>query len=113
MSAVIHRAIVVTSFDKTKLRAAHSVACAMFGGRVSVPLPSEVNGYESFLVGTCGSKIGWEPEKRDELVRAAFIGHLRSYAYEDGSNSVEWAEIEYGNSATAPDTAKGSRDSQS
>lgn len=55
-----------------------------------------MNGYKSFMVAPCGSKIGWE--QSNDFLEAVdqFIGFLDKLKYEDGSTSVQYVRIDYG-----------------
>ena len=64
--------------------------------RISDVLKAPVNNVSSFMVGPDGSKEGWEESKLGDEQREQFIKHFDRYAYEDGSTSIKWAEVQYG-----------------
>lgn len=99
MGMIIHHAIVVTSWDKKLLRKAHDKAEKVFVN-VSNIVDAYCNGYSSFFVAPDGSKEGWEDSLNGDARRQLFIRWIKSQAYDDGGNSLEYVEIEYGNDTT-------------
>jgi len=55
-----------------------------------------VNSYVTFVLAPCGSTEGWGTDLEHGLLREAFIEFLDSLAYDDGSSSVEYVEVLYG-----------------
>lgn len=95
MTAVMHDAIIVTSWDSALLLKAHTLAKIVML-HVTDIIPGVVNGYTSFMVAPDGSKEGWaESDKADED-RAAFIEWLDANAYDDGSNKLEYVVVRFG-----------------
>jgi len=95
MDGMRHHAIVVTSLWPDVVAIRDSVA-AIAPGLTSGVTKSLLNGYGSFFVAPDGSKES-RPESDDgDSVRNAVIIHLETYRYEDGSTSVDWAEVQYG-----------------
>lgn len=91
-----HHAIVVTSWEDEWLEEAHREARAIFGAQVTnITLPA-VNGYRSFLVPPDGSKEGWEESDAGDKRRERFVAWLSAATYEDGSTSLKWVEVQYG-----------------
>lgn len=95
MGWVTHNAIVVTSWSRDLIDAAHAEAKRLTMS-VSDVLISPVNTYYTFVVGPDGSKTGWDDSDAGDTERQQFRDWLRSQAYEDGSSSLEWCECEYG-----------------
>lgn len=54
------------------------------------------NSMGSFLVAPDGSKEGWEESRRADAAREEIIRYLDSLAYEDGSTSFDYVEIQFG-----------------
>lgn len=96
MGYTSHRAIIVTSSNRSKLHEAHDVAMDIFGSSVCGPLPEVTNGYSSFFVGPDGSNEGWEESNAGDRLRTRFIKWLRSQYHSDGSSSLAWVEVQYG-----------------
>ena len=97
MGYMRHHAIIVTTYDDKILAAAHKTAITIFGDeQVSDPIQGKVNGYMSFLVGPDGSNEGWEPSDTGDARRKEFVVYLRAQAYSDGSSSLKWVEVQYG-----------------
>ena len=92
MSDVVHRTIVVTSWKSELLERAWRMApypkTAIING--------EANGYASFAVMPCGSKRGWSLAQAHVAALNGFKEWLRGQAYDDGSSSLEWVEVEFG-----------------
>jgi hypothetical protein len=97
MGYMRHHAIIVTSEISPNLNYAHLMARSIFGeSRVSSIVLSSVNCVCSFFVSPDGSKEGWDESRIGDEQRDEFIAYLRREAYEDGSNSLTWAEVQYG-----------------
>jgi len=96
MGYVRHNAIVVTSWSEGLIAEAAEVASAK-GLRVLGPSDKATNMYRSMLVCPDGSKEGWEESDANDQRRKEFRQWLRDKAHEDGSTSLEWVEISYGN----------------
>jgi hypothetical protein len=108
MGYMRHHTIVVTSWDEKKLQVAHDKAVELFhkvpidinrGNTQSLVSPivnGVVNGYGSFFIAPDGSKEGWEDSDNGDKAREAFINYCREQAYDDGSNSLSYVEIQFG-----------------
>ena len=96
MGYIRHHAIVVTTFEKSLIKPVHEKAIEIFGLSVSNVVGSQVNGYYSFFVGPDGSQLGWTEDEAGDSRREQFIGYLKSLAYDDGSSSIDYAELFYG-----------------
>jgi hypothetical protein len=98
-----HHAIIVTSclseeaYPGTSIETAHRIACGIFGDDLISPIvSSRINGYKSFFVAPDGSKEGWNESNVGDQNREEFVAWLGSACYDDGSSSLDWAEIQYG-----------------
>jgi hypothetical protein len=102
-----HHAIVVTSWKIELLIEAHAEAVALgtrdpgspFGRRlweVSELTPESTNGYRSFFVAPDGSKEGWDTSDAGDGARQQFIDWLDAQRYEDGSTSLSWVVVAFG-----------------
>lgn len=94
MSCIIHTALIVTSWDREAIQKAHAEALNI-GLPVTPAGPEVTNGYQSFLVTSCGSKWGWDDQQAHMLALDEFKDWLRSNRNEDGDNRLEWVEVEY------------------
>ena len=95
MGYMRHNAIVVTSYSDELIETAHKLAVEIFED-VSTITPSKTNGYQSFLVPPDGSKEGWDESDAGDKNRDKFIAWLDSQRYDDGSTSLDWVEVQYG-----------------
>jgi hypothetical protein len=96
MGYMRHHSIIVTGYDQSVIKA-HDKAIELFGPPlVSEMVRSVTNCYESFFVAPDGSKEGWEESDSGDKKRAELIEYLKSQAYDDGSSSLDWCEIQYG-----------------
>jgi hypothetical protein len=95
MGYMRHHAIVVTSYDEKLIELAHAAADELFP-YVSPISPPSVNRYRSFFVPPDGSKEGWEASDHGDEARAFFISALNSLRWDDGSTSIDWVEVQYG-----------------
>lgn len=95
MGYMRHHAIIVTSWDEGRIIVAHAEARSVFPV-VSGLMPSQINGYSSFFVPPDGSKEGWEESMEGDSRRAQYVEWLNSQRYDDGSTSLDWCEVQYG-----------------
>ncbi len=94
MGYTIDHTIVVTSQIADLLRAARDFA-ASTGAAVSEIVPGAINGSTSFVVAPDGSKEGWGESDIGDARREQIKTWLRSKAYDDGSTSLRWFEVEH------------------
>ena len=95
MGTIHHHAIVVTSCDKVVIEEAHKKASDILPYVSDLSKPS-TNGYQSFSVFPDGSKEYWSESDEGNEARAEFIRWLDSRAYDDGSNSIRYAHVSFG-----------------
>lgn len=101
MGWITHHAIIVTgSYNHKKhivparaeaIKAFKATACV-----VSPITPKAINDTRSFFVAPDGSKEGWEESDLANVARERFIQWLDKHRYEDGSSSLRWVEVQYG-----------------
>lgn len=95
-----HHAIVVTSFDKPSIEAAHQQALAIFKEEyacmVSSVNESPVNRWWSFAIFPDGSKEGWTASDRGNHYRASFVEWLKE---PQDQFFWDWVEVQYGDDA--------------
>jgi hypothetical protein len=108
MSRERHNVIIVTCFQEAAskrggapgIHEAHEKALALFvidgHSMVSNILLSPVNAFYSFMVGPDGSKEGWPESYEGDRQRKDFIRWMDSQRYDDGSSSLTWVEVQYG-----------------
>lgn len=97
MGYMRHHAILVTSWDASRIETAHEKAREIFSEAMVGPLmESPINGYVTFLVIPDGSKEGWEHSEQGDTQRAEFVSWLNRQRYEDQSSWLKWAEVQYG-----------------
>lgn len=95
MGYISHKAILVTSCSGQALAQAHQFAKERMP--CSEIVLGKINDYASFFVPPDGSKEGWETSDEADLKYNEIIEYLDSCAHEDGSNSLSWAFVQYGN----------------
>lgn len=95
MGYMRHHAIIVTSWDDTKLKLAHIKALELFSTQVSIIVPSPINGYTSFFIAPDGSKEGWEDSNIGDRKRSEFIAYVENRDRYDFS-SLSYCEVYYG-----------------
>lgn len=61
-----------------------------------VNIPSLVNGKTTIVLGTSGSKKGWELDQTWQKLKDAFVEKLQCFDHGDGSNPFDWVEVSYG-----------------
>lgn len=96
MGYIKHHAIVVISFDEELLKKAHRKAKKIFGEQVSKVMETPVNVEFTFYIGPDGSKEGWSESDAGNAKRDEFIEWVEGQAYGDGSNSLRYSELFFG-----------------
>lgn len=97
MGYVRHHAIIVTSKDKEQLHELRSQANKIFSGNlVSDIIPGILNGQLSFVVVPDGSHEGWPESEQYDKARTNLINLIENMKYDDGSNSISYAELQFG-----------------
>ncbi len=96
MGYMRHHTIVVTSSMSTLIRLAHKRAIDLLGELVSPIILGVVNGYESFFVAPDGSKEGWQESIDADTSRDKLIKYIEEQKYEDGSSSIKYVEVYFG-----------------
>ena len=92
MSWVKHNAVIVTTWSKEHVKAAHQKALDVFPERVVSPVQvTQTNQYRSFFIGPDGSKEGWPESDKGDAQRAEFIEWLDTQA-----GYLTWLMVEYG-----------------
>lgn len=95
MSHVRHEVGCITSWKGPLIQELHKRISAL-GLAVSEIRESHVNYYYTFFIFPSGSKAGW-PEAEAHIFKIAKAKEIcDSYAYEDGSNSVQYLFPMYG-----------------
>ena len=95
MGYMRHHAIVVTSWNLDLLRKARAKAFGLSLKPTEIT-PIGVNDYRSFLCPPDGSKEGWAESDVADLARKKFIESLDEMRYDDGSSSVAWVCVQFG-----------------
>jgi hypothetical protein len=96
MGYIKHHAIIVTSWNDKVLKEAHSKAVEYFCSLVSPIIASNINKYGTFLIAPDGSKEGWDISNDMDLIRDEYVKWINGKAYDDGSNSLSYAMLYYG-----------------
>lgn len=94
MGYMVHHAIIVTAGEED-IKKIHRKAKRIFE-YVSPISPVAVNGYQSFFIPPDGSKEGWDPSDQGDLDRETFLDYLEKQRYKDGSTSLDYAEVQFG-----------------
>jgi len=95
MGYMRHNAIIVSSSIDDLFYEAHKKATEIFPW-VSPISPLAMNGVRSFFIPPDGSKEGWNDSNEGDERREAFKEFLNSKRWDDGSTSLDWVEIQYG-----------------
>lgn len=90
MGYMVHHAIIVTSWDRDALEAAHRIAVRIACCLVSDICEGVTNGEDSFFVAPDGSKEGWNESKQGDVARDEIITWLAKDC------RLCWAEVQYG-----------------
>lgn len=103
MGFMRHDVIIVTSWNRTLIDAAHAKATEL-GLEVLGPSKGKINGVCTIFICPDGSKEGWPKSDDGDIARATFIDFLKSNSYDDGSTSLEWVALRYGNELNEAET---------
>lgn len=95
MSYVIHKAMIITTWDKEKLIQLSNTLlnCGVLCSSIMV---SPVNEYHSIMVPPSGSKEGWGHQKLHDNKLKFIEDQISHFDYSDGSNPFEYTIVEYG-----------------
>ena len=97
MGYMRHHAIIVTSERTPPIVNAVVKAVEIFGPALVTPLTvAVINNSRSFMVAPDGSKEGWPESDQGDSQRDRFIQYLRSTYHDDGSSSLDWVEVQFG-----------------
>jgi hypothetical protein len=107
MGYMCHHAIIVTSWNDSLLAVAHAEAERLAEAAaaedlihdwpiVSPIIASAVNDYGTFVIAPDGSKEGWVTSDHGDALRAAFIEWIEAQRYDDGSTSLDYALVQFG-----------------
>lgn len=109
MGYIKHHAIIVVSWDDKLLKKVHAKAKKIFKEKfaqdelvrngeklVSPIIDSIINSYQSFFIAPDGSKEGYNTSTLGNDARDEFIKYIKSLAYSDGSNAVNYTEVFFG-----------------
>lgn len=101
MSFMKHHAIIVTSVMDSMINEIHKEAKMIFDEKlVSEIITSNVNGYKSFFVAPDGSKEEWPESAAGDTKRKLFTDAIEKRNHPDGSNSIKFVEVYYGDQLT-------------
>ncbi len=89
MGYMRHHAIVATTWDVVRARRVRDAAVET-GASVTEIVGSAINGFYTFMVGTDGSKEGWDEDEKGDERRDAIVKILRDDGY------FKWVEVQYG-----------------
>lgn len=99
MGTIQHKAVLVTGSDYTEkcFTKAYNKAKKLFPKQlISNKLEGVTNGYSSFLVAPCGSKLGWNEDVDHTDSIKEFVDFLEGLKYDDGSTSVKYVYVTFG-----------------
>ena len=111
MGRVIHHAIVVTSWDESRLALVADKATQL-GLVIAGPSAEVINGYRTLVVCPDGSKSGWLEDQHGNTARSELKAYIDTLGYEDGSSNLEWVEVMYGNDLRENDARAAVTDDQ-
>ena len=101
MGYMRHHVIIVTGYKRERagkylvpIEDAYKKAQDIFEW-ISPMSPPMTNGYCSFFIPPDGSKEGWGESDKGDMERAQFVEWLKAQSFEDGSSSLDWAEVQY------------------
>jgi hypothetical protein len=103
----VNHALIVSSWDFELIDEAHKKAIDIYSSSTDEPwggtfetlvsplVHGMTNGEVSFFIAPDGSKEGWSTSDVSDCLRGELIEFLRSKAYEDGSTSLKWVEVQF------------------
>lgn len=102
MGYIRHNAIIVTGagFAEGELQLIHTKAKSLLGSLVSEIIESECNGYFSFFIAPDGSKESFNTSDNFDDKRKEICDFIDGFAYDDGSNPINFVDIAYGEDYT-------------
>lgn len=108
MKNIQHHSIIVTCNDKESLALVRNEVLRLYKSNmeaknsnqlVSPILDSLINKFCSFFIAPDGSKEGYDASEDGNRIRKKIVEFLNSLAEADGSNSIKFVEVSFGNDA--------------
>lgn len=100
MGYIRHHTICITSLKDTLIKKVYKKSkdiCKKYNFNLVTGLyESKINGYQTFYIIPDGSKEYWGESEVGNLIRKEIINYIDSLKYEDGSNSISYAKLFYG-----------------
>ena len=106
MKNIQHHAIIVTSNDKESLGLVRNEVLRLYKSNMEAKNSSQlvgpiidslINKFCSFLIAPDGSKEGYDASEDGNRIRKKIVEFLNSIAEADGSNTIKFVEVEFGN----------------
>lgn len=106
MKNIKHHAIIVTCNDKESLVLVRNEILRLYKSNmeaknanqlVSPIIDSLINKFCSFFISPDGSKEGYDASDDGDRIRKKIVEFLNSLADADGSNSIKFVEVAFGN----------------
>lgn len=114
MGAMQHESIQVISYKDVSimgnkpLAKARKKALELFPKEsVSQIIGKGVNGIYSFFISPCGSKQGWPEAEVHNKALDKFQAYLDTFKYADGSTSMKYVRVSFGEQGLAVQTSAG------
>ena len=83
-------AIIVSSWDRSAVAAAHAKAVELFAELVTPIMDGTSNAHTSFMVAPDGSKEGWPESDRLDALRDEYVAWLPEFA-----SWAHWVEVQF------------------
>lgn len=81
MGTIQHNVAIVTYWDEKKTKEAHAIAVELFKELVSPIIASTFGGYHTFIITSCGGKLGWEGQENHSRLLHKFCEAARQIEY--------------------------------
>ena len=109
MGTIQHKAMLVTSCDLKQLKKAHTKALKLFDkSNVTKITGCGMNGYKTFVIVPCGSKLEWPEDVEHDESMAKFKEYCDDkFTYEDGSSAISRVLVNYGELGLQAEDDKG------
>lgn len=96
MGSYHHKALIVTAHASVTEAYAEASRLCENVTIVTPPTTDGINGFSTFMIAPCGSKVGWSAHEEADHALECMVSWLNDQRHEDGSSPYAWVLVGYG-----------------